>query len=516
MEILNYSPNITKFSNSSRILDFPNPDLLKCGSCCTEFLLSDIVVFIQHKKKPCNIELTENERNPFKCSSCTQTFKNAHSLLEHAQFFHKINIFINNHDHETVDKHQVSQRVSSEQQIFIDVNPSESSSYLIDRNHYSNKTSSVSSISSTSPTTSTSSKLSTSFSLNQDSRFVDMQTPPKAESSIANMKTDCSPNINNLKFDFAGSSIKAQNENTCSNDSNCNKYQSDATNQNRDSYFMSQTSASPKLLNADRNFEDVNANKTSRPGSSSDEKKKKSKQTASFYCDICNAAFNQKIHLTKHSAKHTGIKPFKCTECNYSTVERSHLKVHVRVHTGEKPFKCTYCDYATAQSSTLKIHKKRHHDKIEETFKFRENKSDDSQSYLETTENNSSELIKSESKEITHLLNKNNYEDYAYFNNRHNFSIDRRSNTPVKRTKTNYLSEKSKKLTSYMETMSNNTHIDVNNLATSDFNSVESISKLRKNSITSQQQFLGPNEPLSETDNKLLGLANIALEREIN
>ena len=39
---------------------------------------------------------------------------------------------------------------------------------------------------------------------------------------------------------------------------------------------------------------------------------KKSKQTASFYCDVCSAAFNQKIHLTKHSAKHTGIKPFKC------------------------------------------------------------------------------------------------------------------------------------------------------------------------------------------------------------
>lgn len=93
---------------------------------------------------------------------------------------------------------------------------------------------------------------------------------------------------------------------------------------------------------------------------------KKSKQTASFYCDVCSAAFNQKIHLTKHSAKHTGIKPFKCSECSYSTVERSHLKVHVRVHTGEKPFKCTFCEYATAQSSTLKIHKKRHHNNANE------------------------------------------------------------------------------------------------------------------------------------------------------
>jgi uncharacterized Zn-finger protein len=38
------------------------------------------------------------------------------------------------------------------------------------------------------------------------------------------------------------------------------------------------------------------------------------KSTASFLCEICNAVFNQKIHLTKHSAKHTGIKPFKCNE----------------------------------------------------------------------------------------------------------------------------------------------------------------------------------------------------------
>ncbi|KAK3085271.1 hypothetical protein FSP39_000906 [Pinctada imbricata] len=80
-----------------------------------------------------------------------------------------------------------------------------------------------------------------------------------------------------------------------------------------------------------------------------------------FKCDMCNHAFNQRIHLKKHMSKHTGIKPFKCQQCDYSTVERSHLKVHIRIHTGEKPFKCTYCEYATAQNSTLKIHLKRHH-----------------------------------------------------------------------------------------------------------------------------------------------------------
>ncbi len=90
-------------------------------------------------------------------------------------------------------------------------------------------------------------------------------------------------------------------------------------------------------------------------GSNEEKQRKRQRTNASFFCDICKAVFNQKIHLTKHSAKHTGIKPFKCNECNYSTVERSHLKVHVRVHTGEKPFKCSFCEYATAQSSTLKV-----------------------------------------------------------------------------------------------------------------------------------------------------------------
>lgn len=166
------------------------------------------------------------------------------------------------------------------------------------------------------------------------------------------------------------------------------------------------------------------------------EKKPKSKANASFFCDICNAAFNQKIHLTKHSAKHTGIKPFKCTECNYSTVERSHLKVHVRVHTGEKPFKCTHCEYATAQSSTLKIHKKRHHEKSE-------NKPQQSLPELNTDieENKKAETTK--------------------------IQLDFKNLPPTKRFKN-----------------------------------------------ISQMESMNKSDEMTKEDNKLLGLANIALERE--
>ena len=84
-------------------------DLLKCGSCRSEFLLSDIVVFIQHKtSSACKLveqqtEVTDKNITPIStttnsdltCGTCPQTFSNARSLLEHAQYTHKINIFVN-------------------------------------------------------------------------------------------------------------------------------------------------------------------------------------------------------------------------------------------------------------------------------------------------------------------------------------------------------------------------------------------------------------------------------------
>ena len=180
------------------------------------------------------------------------------------------------------------------------------------------------------------------------------------------------------------------------------------------------------------------------PRPKEDNRTKKQKSQANFFCDVCNAAFNQKIHLTKHSAKHTGIKPFKCSECSYSTVERSHLKVHVRVHTGEKPFKCTFCEYATAQSSTLKIHKKRHHDKLE---------------------------------------------------------ISQSNNQPVNLVVQNEIPESPKPLVEVKKSQ-----LDFKNLPpTKRFKNISELENMNKT-----------DEQTKAENNKLLGLANIALEREVD
>lgn len=275
-----------------------------------------------------------------------------------------------------------------------------------------------------------------------------------------------------------------------------------------------------------------------------EEKKKKSKQQASFYCDVCNAAFNQKIHLTKHSAKHTGIKPFKCSECNYSTVERSHLKVHLRVHTGEKPFKCSFCEYATAQSSTLKIHKKRHHDKQEEPLmnKFRENndtQNDDSISHSQSA----IEIINIKKEDnIEDSLNFSNFNDSNYeetdFRNKSDQynKLDKRS-LSLKRSK-GYILEKTKRVSNYLDISqksgsnkqtigsfnfqnstqqmykSDNNANYICNLTSEVITTFGGINKLKKNN--NQMQPFVINEQERDAENKLLGLANIALEREIN
>ena len=49
-----------------------------------------------------------------RCSSCSETFRSAHSLLKHAQFTHKINIFIENNSIENDD-------IKTRNEIFIDV-----------------------------------------------------------------------------------------------------------------------------------------------------------------------------------------------------------------------------------------------------------------------------------------------------------------------------------------------------------------------------------------------------------
>ena len=53
MPLLPFHKSVMTAAVTTNTSDSYQADLLKCGSCLAEFLLSDIVVFIQHKTKSC-------------------------------------------------------------------------------------------------------------------------------------------------------------------------------------------------------------------------------------------------------------------------------------------------------------------------------------------------------------------------------------------------------------------------------------------------------------------------------
>ncbi|CAF0936328.1 unnamed protein product [Brachionus calyciflorus] len=92
MEILSpLSSNLKAFNSynnrpsTESLLDSNAADLLKCGSCLTEFLLSDIVYFIQHKTNSCkfNQKLTNNNQKNYETK---------------VKYYHNYELEFNNYD----------------------------------------------------------------------------------------------------------------------------------------------------------------------------------------------------------------------------------------------------------------------------------------------------------------------------------------------------------------------------------------------------------------------------------
>ncbi len=168
---------------------------------------------------------TKNKKN-LKCTSCNETFNCAHSLLEHAQFVHKFNIFTNNdfsttainsvthqnreqaiteHLPEQIDENQM---VTPKNELFVDVSTSASNEST--EKSAKNRSTSLS-LSVTSPTMSTTSSTSSQFQTS-------FKSPADSESnnyncnSIENLVEPSTPKhrCNSISFDFRDSNLKPQ------------------------------------------------------------------------------------------------------------------------------------------------------------------------------------------------------------------------------------------------------------------------------------------------------------------
>ncbi|CAH1780292.1 unnamed protein product [Owenia fusiformis] len=70
-------------------------DYLTCGTCWTDFPLSEITTFIQHKKIECDDDESTENINPggLLCQTCPQKFLTAWSLVKHVQGKHNVPIY---------------------------------------------------------------------------------------------------------------------------------------------------------------------------------------------------------------------------------------------------------------------------------------------------------------------------------------------------------------------------------------------------------------------------------------
>lgn len=120
-------------------------------------------------------------------------------------------------------------------------------------------------------------------------------------------------------------------------------------------------------------------------------------QKKNFPCQYCDRTFLYKDSVVRHTAIHTGIRPFKCTKCNKTFATAIALKEHDRlnhldvryecpiclfqfkskkslrrhrfVHTGEYPHKCKYCTKEFRNNFNCKAHmRKNHHTEMESNY----------------------------------------------------------------------------------------------------------------------------------------------------
>ncbi|XP_043220177.1 zinc finger and BTB domain-containing protein 17-like [Amphibalanus amphitrite] len=78
------------------------------------------------------------------------------------------------------------------------------------------------------------------------------------------------------------------------------------------------------------------------------------------FCPCCNKTVKL-ITYRKHQARLRNMDKLRCKVCAKELSSGWALRTHMRLHTGEKPFECELCDAAYAQKVVLKTHMKMVH-----------------------------------------------------------------------------------------------------------------------------------------------------------
>ncbi|XP_055938159.1 gastrula zinc finger protein XlCGF49.1-like [Argiope bruennichi] len=73
-------------------------------------------------------------------------------------------------------------------------------------------------------------------------------------------------------------------------------------------------------------------------------------------CYFCGRMFSQRCVLRKHEMIHRGVKPFSCKLCDRKFSRKNDLLRHGTSHTGEKTHFCEVCGKGFSQKRLLKRH----------------------------------------------------------------------------------------------------------------------------------------------------------------
>lgn len=386
------------------------PDIIYCGSCSLEFPLSDLTIFIEHKRFKCSNSLFETGEY-LQCSQCLRTFHTPWPLLYHVQTDHGIKVVRNLR----VANQTPSQRTSGfdvqgfpfEQEKFSSedqengLNGPRTSSTNRDNNEYSptvNKSSNLTLVSASASLSLTSQQPRTADCQcrksqqpidDQSLQFQSLSYKPGtctslnaalnledslrlihriACSKLAMQMTSFNSPTSSYALSFCCSRTNFSclcAVDSCSCDSQPPLLKSSASCQTDDlsdphildffssSNLFSLPDKSSRDLDGSPNYQDFSfLNCLTQPSEST---------SPIIDSSISPPMVIDSLPTEKPQNTSSKVLPFACSFCGRFYRQKIHLRKHVMAqHTKQKPFYCPHCTYTTVEKSHLKVHIRTH------------------------------------------------------------------------------------------------------------------------------------------------------------